>query len=231
VKKRILIADEADLMLIGIETVLQDQPTCEIVHVARSASELIEMSETLLPDVIVFNERLDAMFDVLVIVEQLQDVTPRARLIVLGGLTEGLLIRDLFASGVLAYLYAGDNLKDHLLPAIHAAVLERPYLSPTANSAYLLAMKSPLRDWQLDREARTVLRLLMQGAYINEIASQMNIPMRRAYFLRHKLKQRFGATTNEHLISRAIAEGFITPEAALEKQYEVLPRRLSKLTE
>lgn len=229
-KKRIIIADEADLMLIGIETILKEHSLWEIIHTARSASELIEVSKELRPEVIVFNERLDQLIDVLVIVEHLKQTTPRSRLIVLGSLTEGLLIRDLFACGALAYLYEGDDLKDHLLSAVSAVVQERPYLSPTANSAYLLAMQSPLRDWQLDPEARTMLRLLMQGVHITEIASQMNIPMRRAYFLRHKLKQRFGATTNEHLISRAIAEGFSTPEAALEKQHVILPRRLSKLT-
>ena len=47
----------------------------------------------------------------------------------------------------------------------------------------------------------------------DDIARQLDIPMRRAYFLRYKLKQRFGATTNEHLISRAVAEGFATAEA------------------
>lgn len=229
-KKRIIIADEADLMLIGIETILKEQPNWEVIHTARSASELIEMGKEQQPDVIAFNERLDQLIDVLVIVERLKQVTPRSRLVVLGSLTEGLLIRDLFACGVLAYLYEGDDLKDHLLPALNAVLQERPYLTPTANSAYLLAMQSPLRDWHLDAEARTMLRLLMQGVHINGIAEQMDIPMRRAYFLRHKLKQRFGATTNEHLISRAIAEGFSTPESALEKQNVILPRRSSKLT-
>jgi DNA-binding CsgD family transcriptional regulator len=68
-------------------------------------------------------------------------------------------------------------------------------------------MQSPLRDWQLDTEVRAMLRLLMQGVHIAEIARQLDIPMRRAYFLRYKLRRGFGATTNEHLISRAMAEG------------------------
>lgn len=229
-KKRIILADEADLMLIGIQTILKDHPQWEIAHTARSADELIATSKDLSPDVIAFNEKLDQLIDVLVIVERLKQTTPRSKLIVIGSLVEGLLIRDLFACGGLAYLFEGDDLKDHLLPAMSAVAADRPYLSPTANSAYLLAMQSPMRDWQLDPEARTMLRLLMQGLHINEIAEQMNIPVRRAYFVRHKLKERFGASTNEHLISRAISEGFSTPDAILEKRDVVLPRKLSKLT-
>jgi len=212
-KRRILIADEADLMLVGIQTILKDNPACEVVATVRSASELLETCKPLRPDVIILNEQLDTLVDVLALVERLKQVTPHSRLMILGGLSEGLLIRDLFACGVQAYLFTGDDLKDQLLSAISAVVQDRPYLSPTANSAYLVAMQSPLRDWQLDTEARAMLRLLMQGLHIADIARQLDIPMRRAYFLRYKLKQRFGATTNEHLISRAVAEGFATTEA------------------
>lgn len=212
-KRRILIADEADLMLVGIQTILKNNPACEVVATARSASELLETCKQMRPQVILLNEQLDALVDVLALVERLKQVAPHARLMILGGLAEGLLIRDLFACGVLAYLFEGDDLKDHLLPAVSAVAQNRPYLSPTANSAYLVAMQSPLRDWQLDTEARAMLRLLMQGLPIADIARQLDIPMRRAYFLRYKLKQRFGATTNEHLISRAVAEGFAPTEA------------------
>lgn len=177
-KRRLIMADEADLMLIGIQTILKANPALEVIYTARSASELLETCKRLLPDMVILNERLDALIDVLALVERLKQVTPRSRLVVLGSLTEGLLIRDLFACGVLAYLFEGDDLKDHLLAAIGAAMQDRPYLSPTANSAYLVAMQSPLRDWQLDSEARAMLRLLMQGLHIAEIARQLDIPMR-----------------------------------------------------
>jgi DNA-binding NarL/FixJ family response regulator len=211
-KRRILIADEADLMLIGIQTILKDTPICEITGSARSANELLEMGKRLSPDVIILSEQLDALVDVLALVERLRQVTPRPRLVVLGGLTEGLLIRDLFACGVLAYLFEGDDLKDHLLPAIGAVLQERPYLSPTANSAYLVAMQSPLRDWQLDPEARAMLRLLARGMHVNDIAAQMDVPLRRIYWVRQKLRKRFGANTNEHLISMAVTEGFASTD-------------------
>lgn len=229
-RKQVVIADEADLMLAGIETILNGQTTWEITASARCADDLFTISQAQSPDIIIFNDQLDQLLDVLVIVERLRKLTPHSKLIILGRLTEGLLIRDLFACGVLSYLYEGDDLKNHLLPAINTVGQERPYLSPTANSAYLLAMQTPLRDWQLDIESRTMLRLLMQGIHIMAIAQQMKIPIRRAYFLRHKLKLRFGASTNEHLITRAMAEGFTIPDSHLEKQTVILPRRLSKLT-
>ncbi len=60
----------------------------------------------------------------------------------------------------------GDDLTICLPAAIEMALRGRPYLSPTANAEYLTAMQSPLRDWKLDAEARTVLRLLARGFHI-----------------------------------------------------------------
>jgi FixJ family two-component response regulator len=88
---------------------------------------------------------------------------------------------------------------------------DRPFLSPTANAEYLVAMQSPERDWQLDNEARSVLRMLAQGYHTGQIAYELEIPLRRVYWVREKLRCRFGALTNEHMISRAAAEGFVFP--------------------
>jgi DNA-binding CsgD family transcriptional regulator len=73
-------------------------------------------------------------------------------------------------------------------------------------------MQSPLRDWHLDAESRQVLRLLSNGLYVNEIARELHKPLRRIYWVRQKLRKRFGANTNEHLIRMAIAEGFTSTD-------------------
>jgi hypothetical protein len=40
----------------------------------------------------------------------------------------------------------------------------------------------------------------------------MGVPLRRIYWVRQKLRKRFGANTNEHLISLAVAEGFASTD-------------------
>ena len=78
-KRRILIADEADLMLVGIQTILKDNPACEVVATVRSASELLETCKQMRPEVIILNEQLDTLVDVLALVERLKHVTPQSR--------------------------------------------------------------------------------------------------------------------------------------------------------
>jgi DNA-binding NarL/FixJ family response regulator len=209
---QLLLADEADLILIGAQAVLKDRPDWTVIHTARSGGELLEAARRWQPDIILFNEHLDPLIDVLALVERLKHSAPTSRQIVLGNKVDGLLVRDLFVCGVLGYLFSGDDLGDCLIPALTTVMNNRPYLSPTANAEYLVAMKSPLRDWKLDSEARAVLRLLARGMHVSDIARQMDVPLRRVYWVRQKLRKRFGANTNEHLISMAVAEGFTTTD-------------------
>jgi DNA-binding CsgD family transcriptional regulator len=65
--------------------------------------------------------------------------------------------------------------------------------------------------WQLDAEARDVLRLLAQGRRPQEIALMRRVPVRRVYWVNNKLRNRFGAEPNEQLMVRAAEEGFIRP--------------------
>jgi hypothetical protein len=54
-----------------------------------------------------------------------------------------------------------------------------------------------------------VLRLLAQGCRPQEIALMRGVLVRRIYWVGNKLRNRFGAETNEHLIARAAEEGFL----------------------
>lgn len=189
---------------------MEDDHRFSVTGTARSLDDLLAMVEETHIDVVILNEYLYGT-DVLNSVEQLKQVSPLARLIVLGSLSDGLLIRDLFASGVSGYLYRSDDLECDLVTAVDTVMRDRPYLSPTANAEYLVAMQSPRRDSFLDREMRETLRLLAQGQHVGEIAVALDIPLRRVYWIRQKLRERFGANTNEHMISRAAQEGFLFP--------------------
>lgn len=206
----ILIADSSSLSVVGAETLLKGRANTEISK-AENGSDLIATVESRRPDVVLLGDRFDPLIDTLALVERILRTVPSTGIIVMGTLYDGLLIRDFFAAGAKAYLMVGDDLTTCLPAAIDMALRGWPYLSPTANAEYLTAMQSPLRDWKLDTEARAVLRLLAQGLHVSEIARQMDVPLRRIYWVRQKLRRRFGVQTNEHLISLAIQEGFCFP--------------------
>jgi DNA-binding NarL/FixJ family response regulator len=207
---RIVIADDADLTILGAASVLSADHRYNVVGEARCVADLLDAVESAQPDVVVMSEWLHSL-DILSAVEAVRERLPTLRVIVMGGLADGLLICDLLDAGVNGYLYKSDDLCELLPGAVHAVMRDRPYLSPTASAEYLVATQSEQVQERLDPEARAVLRLLAQGEHVGQIALALDIPTRRVYWLREKLRRRFGARTNEHMISRAAAEGFIYP--------------------
>jgi DNA-binding NarL/FixJ family response regulator len=207
---KIIIADEMDLALEGMKTILHQHGTFNVIGTYQNLAEMLEGLTEQRPHVILVGDRIEPDLDILAIVERVQQIAPRARLIVMSNLSDGLVVQELFSVGVTGYLYKSDPLSNYLVEAIQAVMRGRPYLSPTANSEYLLAMQSDRAGWQMDAEARGVLRLMAQGYRPQAIAVARGMLIRRVYWVANKLRDRFGAETNAHLIARAAEEGFLS---------------------
>lgn len=204
----ILLADEMDLVTHGARSVLLINPAWTVVGECHSLNDTLKQLDPAAVDVVVCGEQLDPGYDALRLVERLRTAAPNAHMILIGSAADGRLLRDLLHIGLRAYLHRGDPLRDCLPAAIHTVLRESLYLSPTANTDYLVAIQSGKHHRYLDPEARMVLRLLAQGCTIGSIAAQMRLPQRRIYWVCQKLRNRFGATTNEQMMSCAIAEGY-----------------------
>jgi DNA-binding NarL/FixJ family response regulator len=206
---RIVIADDMDLALEGLKAILRASGAFQVTGTYRALAELLDALAAQPPDVILLSDRLEPGMDVLALVERVQQAAPRARLLVMGNLPDGLIVQELLTCGVAGYLYKPDPLSSCLPEALRVVLRGRPYLSPTANAEYLLAMQSDRAGWQLDTEGREVLRLLAQGSRPQEIALRRGVPVRRVYSVCERLRRRFGAETNVQLIALAAEEGFL----------------------
>ena len=204
---RILIGDSNSLSVFGAKTLLERRADTEFIQ-AENSTILLDSAKTLQPDIVILGDQFDPLIDTLTLVEYTIHAGPSTRIIVIGTAIDGLVIRDLFTMGVCGYLAAGDDLSSCLITSIDMVLREYPYLSPTANAEYLVTLQGNNHGWHLDTEARAILRLIASGCTAREIAAQMNLKLRRVYWVTEKLRARFGASTNEHLISLAKAEGF-----------------------
>ena len=206
---RIVLADDMDLALEGMHAILRQDDSFQVVGTYRLLSEMLLALSNLRPDVILVGDKLEPGLDVLALVERIRPAAPRARILILSSLSDGLIVQELFAMGMAGYLYKSDALSRYLAEAIRTVLRGRPFLSPSANAEYLLAMQSDRAGWRLDTEAREILRQLSQGCRPQEIALLRNVSVRRVYWVQEKLRNRFGAETNEQLMVRAAEEGFL----------------------
>lgn len=206
---RIVIADDVDLTLVGAEMLLKAEPDFEIVGVCHYWPDVLLLLSNQPVDVILVSDRLDPNLDGRGLVEQLQRAAPQARVILMSVICDGRIVHELLTGGVMGYLYKGDLLQNDLTKAVYAVMRGKPYLSPIANAEYLVAVQAGRNEWQLDAEARVVLRLLAQGYRPQEIGLQRHVSVRRIYWVLNKLRRHFGTETNEHLIARAVQTGFL----------------------
>lgn len=206
----IVIADDMDLVREGMKAILRQQEDFRVVGTCSLLSDTLEMLGKLRPEVILLGDRLEPEMDVLTLIEHAKSVAPRTRIIILSNLVEGLIVHDLFTRGVMGYLYKLDPLSLYLVEAIQNVMRGQPYLSPSSNSAYLLAMQTGEGDWRIDAEAREILRQIADGHRLQEIAYIRQIPIRRVYCICERLRRRFGAETNMQLMALVAREGFVS---------------------
>lgn len=206
---RIIIADDVDLVLKGIQSILASWSDGEIVGIYQSVVELMDGLAQQPVDVVLLDDRIDPECAPLAVIQRVKESVPNAKVIILGTVVDGMVVQEFFAWGIHGYLYKSDTLADTMIPAIRAVMQGKLYLSPTAGAEHMAAMQEGRRRWQLDDEAITVLRLLAEGNHVNQIAYQLHVSPYRIYSVRNKLRARFGAENNEAMISRATAEGFL----------------------
>ncbi len=198
---RIAAAHDSDIMLEGMRGILEADHRFCLAATARCTSDLLSLVEHTPLDLVLLSDRLYGG-DLVETVSALRDLAPNTRLIVLGSASDGRFIGDLLLLGVSGYLDWADSLCDLLPIAVQTVLLNRPFLSPTAHSEYLTAPKEQPASRPLTREAYRVLHLLREGYTMAQIAADLNLPLKRTYKIRDRLRERFDARTNEELIVR-----------------------------
>ena len=205
---RLALAADEDLTLLGAKVVLEREYRYRVVGTARKFSDLWRLVTEKKPDVVIINDWLGGMHAA-AISEKLKRHNRRLKVIVMSGVSDGLFIHDLFTAGINGYLHKSDALADCLASAVDTVMADFPYLSPFARNAYIIAMQAPDRNNRITAESLHVLNLLARGNPVGKIAFELDVPIRRVYWVRDKLRHRFDATTNEHLIYCAMAQGLI----------------------
>lgn len=199
---RIAAAHDSDIMLEGMRGILEADHRFCLAAFARCTADLLAVVQATPLDLVLLSDRLYGG-DLVETVGALRDLAPNMRLIILGTAPDGHFIHDLLRFGVSGYLDWADSLCDLLPIAVQTVLLNRPFLSPTAHSEYLTSPKEESISRPLTREAYRVLHLLREGYTMKQIAADLNLPLKRTYKIRDRLRERFDARTNEELIVRA----------------------------
>jgi DNA-binding NarL/FixJ family response regulator len=123
---RVLLADSHRLMLEGLSYLLI--PTFEVVGLVSDTKSLLEVTDTLKPDVAVVDLSMPA-FNNANVVCQLKDRNPELKVIVLSVYDEPEVINKILATGVSGFVLTRSAAWD-LIPAIRKVLHGQIYISP-----------------------------------------------------------------------------------------------------
>ncbi len=211
--KRLLIADDHELMLAGITQMLS--PELEIVGVARNGRVLVSEALRLAPDLIVLDIGMPELNGIEA-TRQIMAALPATKVIVLTQQLSPTHVLAAFRAGARGYV-AKQSAATELMEAVRAILSEQYYLTVLAlpkelkRSAGGAMSRNPVTFFSdpLTPRQREVLVLIAHGKQAKEIAGALNISVKTVDFHKGTLMDELGLRTTAELTSYAIANGLV----------------------
>jgi two-component system response regulator NreC len=209
----VLLADDHLIVRRGLRALLEGEPDLKIVGEVEDGTRVVEMIETLHPDVLV----LDLMMPNLGGFQVLREIGERqlvVRVVVLSMYSTEAYVSEALRLGAIGYVVKDSN-ADDLIRAVRQAAAGRRFLSsPLSDSiieAYTQRVRASSQDPydRLTPREREVLLLAAQGHTTAEIAARLSISPRTGESHRANLMQKLGLRNQTDLIRYALRRGIL----------------------
>jgi len=205
---RMVIADDHELIRLGVETVMSQDPEVTIIGAASSIAELETLLMKEVPEILLLDISLEHRRSGIDFLAVHQDLLQRMRVLILS-MNENLsLVQEAVSLGAAGYLTKSET-TSHLLSAIHTVAQGDLYLSPHISRLLLESATassqgsaSPVR--YLTKKESLVFNLLSQGLTTREIAKQMDITRSTVSTHVENIKFKLNINTIQELIIMAL---------------------------
>jgi DNA-binding NarL/FixJ family response regulator len=174
---RVMLVDDHELVRQGIAAMLGGSGDVQVVAVARTGREALEVARRELPDVVLMDVRMPDM-DGLEATKKLKEERPRTAVVMLTMHDNPAYLRDAVRAGAAGYLLK-DVSKDELLDAIRQVATGGAFIESQMLKGMLSEMKptgatapSPAAK-NLTKREREILTFVAEGMSNREIAEKL----------------------------------------------------------
>ena len=205
---RVVLADDHDLVRSGIKALLSMIDGVEVVAEARDGHELIQLVESLEPDVVMTDISMPRM-DGIAAIAQIHVRHPKVRLLVLSMYDTVDFVKRAVANGACGYLMK-DAPPFELEQAVRSVMATGSYFSP-AIAQRLLQPSEPTIDDELTQRQIEILKLIAQGRASKEIAFELGLSPKTVDVHRARIMERLRLNDIASLTLYAVRKGLIKP--------------------
>ncbi|HEV8659334.1 MAG TPA: response regulator transcription factor [Thermoanaerobaculia bacterium] len=209
-----LLADDHSIVRRGMRSLLDSDPSIEVVAEAADGLEALRLCEEHHPDVLILDIAMPKLNGIEV-AARAQKMQPAPRAIMLSmHVDESYIMRSLYA-GAHAYLLK-DATDEDLLPAIRAVAAGKSFFSPAVTSLLVDEYMQQLQERGLtdsydlltDRE-KEVLQLLAEGRSNKEVAGMLDVGVSTIETHRANLMQKLNLHSAAEIVLYAVRKRLI----------------------
>jgi DNA-binding NarL/FixJ family response regulator len=205
---RIVLADDHDLVRSGIKALLSMIDGVDVVAEARDGAELIQLVDSLQPDIVMTDISMPRM-DGIAAISQIHARHPQVRLLVLSMYDTVDFVKRAVANGACGYLMK-DSPPFELEQALRSVMATGSYFSP-AIAQRLLQPSEPTIDDELTIRQIEILKLIAQGRASKEIAFELGLSPKTVDVHRARIMERLRLNDIASLTLYAVRKGLVKP--------------------
>jgi len=213
-KVRILIADDHEVIRLGVRALLEQRPEWEVCGEAITGQDTVEKAKRLKPDIVVLDANLPELPGAEA-TRQILTALPGTEIVVFTVDESPELLRDLLQAGAHGYVFKSDLSAD-LASAVQALSQHGQFFtSKVAQMMYqeYVGRKTSPQEAEprrpLTGRQRQVLRLLAEGKSNKEVAATLGISVKTAETHRAKIMRNLQLGSFSELVRYAVRAGMI----------------------
>lgn len=209
-KKKIIIADDFQLLREDMAELINRQPDMEVVGTASSGKEVIFLTEQLAFDLILMDIEMETDNAGILATERIRDKNPSAKVIFLTAHETKEVILTAMGAGALDYLVKGIS-EEELLHHIRSALSGNPVMTnkiqETVMSEYVRLQKSERsllffinNISKLTATEREIIKLLLKELKVNEISGIRCVEVSTIKSQIKTLLRKFGCSRTKEIV-------------------------------
>jgi DNA-binding NarL/FixJ family response regulator len=210
--RRILIADDHDIVRRGVRTLLEQRPNLKVVADAATGLAAVKAARETSPDIAIIDFMLPELNGRDLTIE-LRKICPDIEVLIYSMHEREDMISDVLQAGARGFVLKSDT-EQHLLAAVDALSVHRPYfsgpISETLLNQFLSSQSSPNLSALTHRE-REVVQLIAEGKINKQVAYLLDISIKTVETHRATAMQKLNLRTTAELVRYAVRNNIVGP--------------------
>jgi DNA-binding NarL/FixJ family response regulator len=210
--KRILIADDHEVVRSGLRAIVETHANWTVAGEATDGQQTVALASEMKPDVVIVDYSMPLM-NGLEVCRRIRSLHLPSQVLILTMHENEEILTEALLAGVRGFLFKSDA-KKHLISAIEALIEGRPYFTG-------VLLEKLLHDYQLNKQKKSgtiltpreesVVQLIAEGHTNKSISSILKLSVKTVETHRASAMRKLGMSSTAELVRYAIRRKLIAP--------------------